>query len=403
VTRKSRTAEESTGRKAGGIEGHRQASLSNEGAAENFFGSPEVRLFLKSRVFLPPENFFVGTYSFRPRFSWMPCVHFRKEHTSMVDSTATRPRHPRLNAPVEEVPQAADSAAPGSYFRRKVVIDRLLAGGLLIPAVPLIGLLILLIRLTSRGPGLFRQVRLGKDGREYVMLKLRTMNIDAEARTGPVWSAGNDPRVTPLGWLLRKWHLDELPQLWNVLRGEMSLVGPRPERPEIVEVLAEAVPEYRNRLQVLPGVTGLAQINLRPDTDLYSVRRKLMLDMQYIGEAGVRLDLRILLCTALRLVGCSGDVAMRLTRLHREVTLSEGIDGHGVDLGLLCPQGVPDGQSDAVAGDVTGKERVHLEDPAPVKRSADAGREPEPGRGDGPTAPVSLEQAPRRGAPRKPR
>jgi hypothetical protein len=134
-----------------------------------------------------------------------------------------------------------------------------------------------------------------------MMYKIRTMRYDAEMSTGPVWTQHRDPRVTPVGRLLRKLHLDELPQLFNVIKGEMAIVGPRPERPEFVCVLAEAVPGYRNRLAVLPGITGLAQINLPPDTDLVSVQRKLVLDCEYIERGGPWLDTRLMLCTFLRL------------------------------------------------------------------------------------------------------
>ena len=261
-----------------------------------------------------------------------------------------------------------------SYFRHKWSFDCLLAAILLIPCLPLIGVLVLVIRLHSRGPGIFRQVRVGKNGREYVMYKLRSMNLDAEARTGAVWSTSNDPRVTRLGRFLRRSHLDELPQLFNVLRGEMSLIGPRPERPEIVEVLVGLVPGYLDRLNVLPGITGLAQLNLPPDSDLYSVRRKLVLDVQYIAEASLFFDLRILACTALRLIGCPGNVAIRLTRLYREAALPKGVNGHKVDLGLLCPQ-------DSAAGNDSETEiadQLHgpaaqtdcVRDPHPINRIA---------------------------------
>jgi len=134
-----------------------------------------------------------------------------------------------------------------------------------------------------------------------MMYKIRTMRQDAESASGPVWTQVHDPRVTLLGRVLRKLHLDELPQLFNVLKGEMSLVGPRPERPEFVCVLAEAVPGYRDRLAVRPGVTGLAQVNLPPDSDIASVQRKLVLDCEYIEHGGLRMDLRLMLCTFLRI------------------------------------------------------------------------------------------------------
>ena len=209
-----------------------------------------------------------------------------------------------------------------AFFRTKELLDRLLGAALLVPAFPLIVLLIVIVRLNSRGPGVFRQVRVGKRGRTFTMYKLRSMRIDAEAKTGPAWSpTGADPRVTRLGYWLRRLHLDELPQLFNVVRGEMSLVGPRPERPEFVEVLAEQIPGYLNRLMVQPGITGLAQINLPPDTDLDSVRRKLVLDCDYVRSASLWLDLRILACTALRMSWIKGPAVTRLLGLERIVYL----------------------------------------------------------------------------------
>ena len=156
----------------------------------------------------------------------------------------------------------------------------------------------------------------------FRMYKIRTMRRDAEAHTGPVWTKTKDPRITRIGRILRKLHLDELPQLLNVMRGEMSLVGPRPERPEFVEVLAEEIPGYMDRVLVCPGVTGLAQVNLPPDTDLKSVRRKLLLDRQYVAEAGLLLDVRLFLCTLGRmckipLVRAWGYAARRRSRNRR--------------------------------------------------------------------------------------
>lgn len=210
------------------------------------------------------------------------------------------------------------------YLRSKHLIDCTAALVLMIPGLPLIGLLVILIRLTSRGPGVYSQERVGKNGKTFTMYKLRSMRCDAEAKSGPVWSApGSDSRVTRLGYWLRKLHLDELPQLINVFRGEMSLIGPRPERPEFVKVLADSIPRYMDRLQVAPGITGLAQINLPPDTDLNSVRRKLVLDLEYINTANLLLDLRMFVCTLFRLVGIKGDTAMRLMWLTRSVHLPQ--------------------------------------------------------------------------------
>lgn len=222
------------------------------------------------------------------------------------------PAHSRsLKRPAEDLP---------TYFRWRRVIDRALALLLLVPGAPIIGCLILLMRLTSPGPGIFRQERVGQDGKNFILYKIRTMRPNAEAGTGPVWCRPSDPRITGLGHILRKLHLDELPQLFNVVKGEMLLIGPRPERPEFVDLLAEQIPGYRQRLLVPPGITGLAQVNLPPDTDLDSVRRKLVLDLEYIEEAGPLLDLRMFFCTSARLVGIPGDTAMRLLRLHRRVT-----------------------------------------------------------------------------------
>jgi hypothetical protein len=154
------------------------------------------------------------------------------------------------------------------------------------------------------------------------MYKLRSMRLDAESKSGPTWSAsGADPRVTWLGYWLRRLHLDELPQLLNVVRGEMALVGPRPERPEFVKILAEQIPGYEGRLVVLPGITGLAQINLPPDSDLDSVRRKLIVDRDYIESAGCWLDLRIFFCTLLRMLWIKGPAVTRFLGLERVVVL----------------------------------------------------------------------------------
>lgn len=207
------------------------------------------------------------------------------------------------------------------YFRRKTIFEQAAAAMMLVPGLPAIGILILTVRATSRGPGIFRQKRVGRGGRPFVMYKIRTMRIDAEAGKGAMWARNDDPRTTWLGKVLRKLHLDELPQLFNVLKGEMSLIGPRPERPEFVTVLADHIPGYTDRLAVLPGVTGLAQINLPPDTDLDSVRRKQKLDLEYIETAGAWLDVRILLCTFLRLVGIKGLLPARLMGLRRNVGL----------------------------------------------------------------------------------
>jgi lipopolysaccharide/colanic/teichoic acid biosynthesis glycosyltransferase len=196
----------------------------------------------------------------------------------------------------------------------KVTADYFAAAVLILLTAPLLALSVVLVKLTSRGPGIYSQTRLGRGGRPFTIYKVRTMHADSEA-SGPRWSTAGDPRVIPVGRFLRRTHLDELPQLWNILRGEMSLVGPRPERPEFVTQLERAIPSYRQRLAVRPGVTGLAQVQLPPDTDLDSVRRKLICDLHYISMLSFELDLRILTCTVLGLLGIPHRTSRRLFRV----------------------------------------------------------------------------------------
>ena len=174
---------------------------------------------------------------------------------------------------------------------------------MLMVATPVVLLAAILVKLTSRGPAFYTQTRLGLDGREYIIYKLRTMVHDCERQSGACWSKTGDPRITRVGWWLRRTHIDELPQLWNVLRREMSLVGPRPERPEFIPHLQEALPLYRFRRAIRPGVTGLAQVQLPPDTDLESVRRKLAYDLYYVQNYSPWLDLQLLAATAIHLLG----------------------------------------------------------------------------------------------------
>ncbi|MDA7503606.1 sugar transferase, partial [bacterium] len=148
----------------------------------------------------------------------------------------------------------------------------------------------------------YLQKRLGLNGQAYIMVKLRTMVHDAESGTGAVWASSADPRVTRLGSFLRKTQIDEFPQLWNVLMGEMSLIGPRPERPEIAQRLELDIPHYMQRLHVKPGITGLAQLTLPADTDLESVRRKLIPDLYYVKHMSLMLDMKIFAHTGLYFV-----------------------------------------------------------------------------------------------------
>ncbi len=171
---------------------------------------------------------------------------------------------------------------------------------LAIPAAPVVGICALAIVLTSRGPAFFGQERLGRHGRPFLVWKLRSMVVDAEGSTGPVMATADDDRRTPVGRFVRRFSLDELPQLWNVLRGEMSLVGPRPERSFFARQFEESVPRYRERLQVLPGCTGWAQVNdLRQGS---SIEERVFYDLYYVENWSVGFDLRILLLTPWRIL-----------------------------------------------------------------------------------------------------
>ncbi len=214
--------------------------------------------------------------------------------------------------------------APRSWCARRA-LDVLVSGPLLLALSPLFLVVAILVKATSPGPVLYRQVRVGLErrqgqrrtsaaaaggrdrrrtdrrevlayGRPFEIVKFRTMRVDAEAN-GPCWSAAGDPRITPLGRILRLTRLDETPQLWNVFKGDMSLLGPRPERPFFVEQFVEQIPNYRDRLQVKPGITGLAQVSLAYDATIDDVRRKLDADLDWIRGRSLRRDMGIVLRT----------------------------------------------------------------------------------------------------------
>jgi lipopolysaccharide/colanic/teichoic acid biosynthesis glycosyltransferase len=217
--------------------------------------------------------------------------------------------------------EGLENSAVTRYDALKSLFDFPAALFLLLLSAPVVLMAMLLVRLTSRGPAVYTQKRLGFNGRVFTVFKIRTMHICSEPN-GAQWSLPGDSRVTPVGRLLRSSHLDELPQLLNVLRGEMSLIGPRPERPEIVAQLEKSLPEYRLRLLVRPGVTGLAQVLQPPDSDLDSVRRKLNFDMYYISRMNPWLDVRIVVGTVLHLLSVSHRLIGRVLRfpddrLHR--------------------------------------------------------------------------------------
>jgi lipopolysaccharide/colanic/teichoic acid biosynthesis glycosyltransferase len=219
-----------------------------------------------------------------------------------VDTVPGRLRLPRPGKP-DPVPFAAPAKRWYAPIQR--VLDLSAALVLLVVSSPVLLLAALAVRLSSRGPAFYTQLRTGRGGRTFTLYKIRTMIDNCESLTGPRWTMPGDPRITPVGWLLRRTHLDELPQLVNVLKGEMSLIGPRPERPEFVAKLERAIPGYAGRHLVLPGITGLAQVQLAPDTDLDSVRLKLQYDLYYVRHASLLLDLRIVAGTVLHMLGVS--------------------------------------------------------------------------------------------------
>lgn len=225
---------------------------------------------------------------------------------------------PALHPVDEDEPVQCKWPQPGLYPRLRRAFDVVVALLALTVFAVCLPLLAVLIRLDSRGPVFYRQERIGINrrrgrlpgwggadqrkvlypGRPFHIWKLRTMRIDAE-REGPRWAARNDSRITRVGKVLRKMRIDEVPQFVNVLRGEMSLIGPRPERLYFVRKLEQEVTNYRDRLLVMPGITGLAQVRNGYDDGIESVRRKVALDRQYIRSSGPRTDLKILLHTVL--------------------------------------------------------------------------------------------------------
>jgi exopolysaccharide biosynthesis polyprenyl glycosylphosphotransferase len=179
----------------------------------------------------------------------------------------------------------------------KRILDVTVSLLILIIGFPIWLLVALIIRLESRGPALYKQERVGKDGARFNMIKFRSMRQDAE-KGGPQWAHKKDPRVTRVGKWLRKLHIDEVPQMFNVLSGHMSLVGPRPERPMFVESLSKEIPLYTRRLKVRPGVTGWAQVKHQYDETIEDVKKKVQYDLYYIENMSLRMDMKILFSTA---------------------------------------------------------------------------------------------------------
>jgi lipopolysaccharide/colanic/teichoic acid biosynthesis glycosyltransferase len=231
-----------------------------------------------------------------------------------------RRRHAHKPAGVPRpTPPAVVERQATRYEGIKAVVETAAAALMLVAFSPLIAVTAVLVRLTSSGPAFYSQIRLGRHGRPYRIWKIRTMTHNCERQSGARWCAPGDARVTPVGRFLRKSHLDELPQLWNVIRGDMSLIGPRPERPEFIPELERNIPRYRERLQVRPGVTGLAQVQLPADTDLDSVRRKLTCDLYYVEHISAWLDVQILLSTGSHILGVPFSLMHRMLGVPRMV------------------------------------------------------------------------------------
>jgi exopolysaccharide biosynthesis polyprenyl glycosylphosphotransferase len=175
--------------------------------------------------------------------------------------------------------------------RTKRISDLIVACALIAFTLPLMTIVALAIKCSSPGPVFFRQERVGRGGRRFMVLKFRSMVANAEADGRPVWAAQQDVRVTAVGRIIRRLRIDELPQLFNVLRGDMSMVGPRPERPYFVEQLREVIPNYTERHEVKPGITGWAQVNYPYAASVEDARNKLAYDLYYTKNRSLRLDL----------------------------------------------------------------------------------------------------------------
>ncbi|MDP1853761.1 MAG: sugar transferase [Candidatus Omnitrophota bacterium] len=236
--------------------------------------------------------------------------------SSLSESTITRPesidtsqtsRNPRSHAPEASSFILFSTGIMGyliRFARRRfqefkrgfdVVVSVI---GLIITSPLILSAAILTKIISPKGTVFFRQERVGKNGAIFYIFKLRTMRPDAEKATGAVWAKENDPRLIPfIGKLFRKGHIDELPQLINVLHGEMSIVGPRPERPEFVVKLKEVIPDYEKRLAVNPGITGLAQVWHKYDETIEDVKKKIKYDLLYIRKMCLMVDIRILFKT----------------------------------------------------------------------------------------------------------
>ncbi len=255
------------------------------------------------------------------------------------------PPAPAARAPwpeIDELPADTVIDLPadlGWYAATKAAIDYAAALALLPFALVLIAVAAAAVKLSSPGPAFYTQTRVGLNGRKYKIIKVRTMRANVEAVSGIQWSQKGDARITRVGRVLRRTHLDELPQLFNVLRGQMSLVGPRPERPEVIQTkgLNQLVPGYRHRLRVRPGVTGLAQVQLPADSDVTSVRYKVVYDLYYVEHQNPFLDFRLLAATLFRAAGAGPNTLRRLFLLPSRRAVAATFTGRIVPPGVAVP------------------------------------------------------------------
>ncbi len=243
--------------------------------------------------------------------------------TERLTPRPTRPTPPAISTPgaearvtprLTQVRDHADLDPQRNELPRRI-LNVIVALALIVATFPIMIVIAILVKLTSKGPAIYKQTRVGLDrragraprndsrrtrdigGLPFTIYKFRTMRVDAEKETGAVWASNGDNRITPVGKVLRQFRLDELPQLFNVLRGDMNLVGPRPERPEIFDDLRKQIPDYQKRQLARPGLTGWAQVNQSYDQTIDDVKRKVQYDIEYIRRRGLNEDLKIMLRT----------------------------------------------------------------------------------------------------------
>jgi exopolysaccharide biosynthesis polyprenyl glycosylphosphotransferase len=223
-------------------------------------------------------------------------VLLRQSHDGLIGAGANTGALDLDTVDMRAVNRAAAAMTGHDISQFKRILDVVLSLGLIVSLAPLLVLTALAIKLDSRGPVLYRQRRVGKDGKLFEVYKFRSMRIDAE-KDGPQYARVNDDRVTRIGRLIRKTRIDEIPQAMNVLRGEMSFVGPRPERPEFVAELERAIPHYRSRQLVKPGITGWAQVKYEYAATVEGASEKLRYDLYYIRNFTPLLDIIIIVMT----------------------------------------------------------------------------------------------------------